>query len=94
MDKSIRIRILNREYPLRVRADDEARMRRIAEAVDERLTAFKQTHPEQPDLVAAVMVALAFAEEAAGVRAHLRAELSAELDALDAELAASLGGDG
>ena len=86
MDKPIRIRILNREYPLRVRAEAEAETRRIAEIVDARMQAFKRAHPEQPDLVAAVMTALAFAEEAA--TAHT--DLDAEIARLDAELAEAL----
>lgn len=64
MEKSIRIRILNRDYPLIVGdADDEALTRRMAAYVNEKMQAFKKEHPEQSELTAAVITALALAEE-------------------------------
>jgi len=63
MQKSIRINILGREYPLRVREEDVAFMREIAHTVDTRMRSFKATHPEQSDLVVAVIAALGLAEE-------------------------------
>ena len=68
MQKSIRVQILGKEYPLRVHEDDEAAMREVAGAVDARMQTFKTSHPEQPDLVAAVISALSLAEEMLAVR--------------------------
>lgn len=61
--KSIRVHIMGREYGLRVQEGDESHTRRIAASVDERMKKFKEAHPEQAELTAAVMAALAFAEE-------------------------------
>ncbi len=61
--KSIRVRILGREYALRVEADDEAHTRRVASAVDDRMRQFKENHPDQAELTTAVMTALTLAEE-------------------------------
>ncbi|WP_103020812.1 cell division protein ZapA [Salinibacter altiplanensis] len=61
--KSIRVRILGREYALRVREDDEAHTRRIASSVDARMKQFKANHPDQAELTTAVMTALTLAEE-------------------------------
>ncbi|MCS3630074.1 cell division protein ZapA [Salinibacter ruber] len=61
--KSIRVRILGREYALRVREDDEAHTRRIASSVDARMRQFKDNHPDQAELTTAVMTALTLAEE-------------------------------
>ena len=61
--KSIRVRILGREYSLRVREDDEAHTRRIASSVDARMKQFKDNHPDQAELTTAVMTALTLAEE-------------------------------
>ncbi|MEF8816822.1 MAG: cell division protein ZapA [Salinibacter sp.] len=61
--KSIRVRILGREYALRVQADDEAHTRRIAASVNARMKQFKDNHPDQAELTTAVMTALTLAEE-------------------------------
>ena len=61
--KSIRVRVLGREYALRVQTDDEAHTRRVASAVDARMQRFKENHPDQAELTTAVMTALALAEE-------------------------------
>ncbi len=93
MEKSIRVRILSREYPLIVREEDEALAHEMAAHVETKMRAFKKSHPEQPDLVAAVVAALALAEELystweQGERA-LR-NLDSELGALDRRLAEAL----
>ena len=94
MDRSIRVRILGRDYPLRVRRpEDEAAMRQMAAAVDERMQAFKKQYPEQPDLVAAVVTALALAEELSLLRDATEADAAAlddALSALDRRLATAL----
>ncbi|MFQ5568647.1 MAG: cell division protein ZapA [Rhodothermales bacterium] len=63
MEKSIRVRILDRDYPLRVREEDEAFTRDVAAYVDAKMQAFKQAHPDQSDLITAVITALSLAEE-------------------------------
>ncbi len=68
MQKSIRVRILGKEYPLRVEEEDEDSMREVADTVDMRMQDFKAEHPDQPDLVAAVVSALALAEEILAMR--------------------------
>lgn len=61
--KSIRVRVMGREYALRVEADNEEFTRRIASSVDDRMRQFQKAHPEQAELTTAVMTALALAEE-------------------------------
>lgn len=64
MEKSIRVRILGREYPLKVQhEEDEQLTRDIAAYVDAKMQAFKQAHPSQSDVVTAVFTALSIAEE-------------------------------
>jgi len=62
LEKSIQISILGRRYPLRVRAEDEALMYQLAAMVEEKMRAFREKHPEQSELTAAVIVALSLAE--------------------------------
>ena len=93
MHKSIKVRILDRDYPLLVQADDEATMRSLAGLVDERMRAFKTMHPDQPDLVAAVVTALGMAEELTAARETSNVVLSAldrEVALLDRELTSAL----
>ena len=67
MDKSIRIKILDREYPLRVNVENETRTREIAAAVDARMQNIRKHIPTEPDLTIAIMAALAYGEELASV---------------------------
>ena len=93
MLKSIKVRIGGREYPLRVQNDDEQTMRDLAVLVDERIDAFKNAHPGQPDVVAAVVAALGLAEELVAARETSSVLLSAldqEVAILDRELASAL----
>jgi cell division protein ZapA len=93
MPQSIRVRILGREYPLIVKEGEEAITREIAAYVNEKMTAFKQAHPEQSDLVAAVFSALALAGELYNVweeEEDTLHTLETALDALDRELADAL----
>jgi len=61
--KSIRVEIMGRTYPLRVREEDEALTREIAAYVDGKMEAFRAQHSEQPPLTSAIIAALALAEE-------------------------------
>lgn len=95
MEKSIRVQILGRTYSLFVREEDEALTREMAGFVNARMTAFKKAHPEQPELTAAVIAALAIAEELYATREALDEALenlpdTPGGDGLDEELAATL----
>jgi len=93
MEKSIRVRILGRDYPLLVREDDETLTREMAGYVDAKMKSFKKAHPEQSDLVAAVVTALALAEDLFTASEQERALLHVledDLAALDRQLAQAL----
>lgn len=97
MEKSIRVRILGRDYPLLVKEQDETLTREMAAYIDSKMQAFKKAHPEQSDLVTAVMTALGLVEElynAAGHQTQTLPTFDAELDALDRALAEALTGGG
>lgn len=82
---SVRVRILDRDYPLRVAPGDEAYTVHLAARVDERLRRLRQQLPAQPDLTHAVLVALELAEELYAARAEtdrLQARLEVEAAAL------------
>ena len=95
MEKSIRVRILGRDYPLLVNEQDETLTREMAAYLDGKMQAFKKAHPEQSDLVTAVMTALGLAEELFNTsEKNYEAfhTLDDELDALDRTLADALAG--
>ena len=83
MEKSIRVQVLGREYALRVREEDERATREIAAYVHAKMKAFKQAHPDQPEMTAAIVTAMAIAEELYAAREEQDAaveELGAILD--------------
>ncbi len=61
--RSIRVEILNREYPLRVLPEDEPFARKIAAFVNARMRAIREVLTDKSDLTVAVLTALALAEE-------------------------------
>ena len=63
MAHSIRVRVLNRDFSLLIRRQDETLTRELAEFVDSKMREFRRAHPEQPELTAAIITALAIAEE-------------------------------
>lgn len=63
MAHSIRVRVLNREYSLVVKRQDEERTRELAAFVDSKIREFRRAHPEQPEVTATIITALAIAEE-------------------------------
>lgn len=63
MEKSIRVRVLGRDYALRVSEEDEAATREMVAYVDGKMRAFHRSFPDQPELTTAVIAALAIAEE-------------------------------
>ena len=96
---SVRVRILDRDYPLRVAPGDEDYTVHLAQRVDERLRRLRGQLPAQPDMTHAVLVALELAEELYAARAEtdrLRARLEIESAALVETLdrALSSTGDG
>lgn len=92
---SIRVRIMDRDYPLRVAPGDEDYTVHLAARIDERLRSMRRQLPSQPDMTHAVLVALELAEELYAARAEtdrLRARLEIESAALADRLDAVLGG--
>lgn len=82
MEKSIRVRVLGRDYALRVNEDDEAVTREIASYVDTKMRAFHRAFPDQPELTTAVIAALAIAEEYFSERE----QRERQVDSIDEEL--------
>ena len=92
---SVRVRILDRDYPLRVAPGDEDYTVHLAARVDERLRRLRQQLPSQPDLTHAVLAALELPEELYAARAdtdRLRAQLEIEAAALSERIDGVLGG--
>lgn len=93
MQKSIRVRIADRDYSLRVREENEELTRELAQYVDAKLQAFKDAHPEQSDTTASIITALAIAEELfleRGGRDDGSDTMAQALDELERELASVL----
>lgn len=63
MEKSVRVKILGREYGLRVQENDEDLTHEIAEYLDSKMRMFRDAHPEQQDVTTAVIAGLAVTEE-------------------------------
>lgn len=85
MPHSIRVRILSRDFSLVVEPEDEQLMRQVAAYVDRRIQEFRRTHPEQPEVTAALITAMAIGEELLierGRRKRLEQHLDAELGGL------------
>lgn len=90
MSRTLRINILDREYVLRVeREDDERLTREIARYVDGKMRAFRQTHPDRPELTTAVIAALAIAEDLYAEKEQ-NAALRRAIDELTAEASQEL----
>ena len=90
MEKSITVRILGRDYTLRVNPEDEASMKDIARYVDERMQGFSASFPDQPPITTAVISALSIAEELYSVRER-SVRATEQNDSLLDELTAQLG---
>ena len=91
----IRVRILDRDYPLRVAPGDEDYTVHLAKKVDERLRRLRQALPSQPDLTHAVLATLEMAEELYAARAEadrLRARVELEAAELADRLEETVGG--
>lgn len=95
MEKTIRVQVLGKEYPLRIEEADEAMTREMAAYVDAKMKAFRQAFPKQPEVTTAVVTALALAEELFSAReaqARTLAETDEEAARLDAVLEAAMQG--
>lgn len=68
VETSIRVRIMDREYPLRVGEADATTTLQMAAYLDQRIRAFRNSHPDQPELTSTVMAALAIADELFAIR--------------------------
>lgn len=91
--RSIRVTILDHEYPLRVEPAAEEQMRYVAGLLDRRLRAIKAQVPGQRDLTYAILGALALAEEMTNQQTQAemeRAGVEGQIEALAAKLAAAL----
>ncbi len=89
----VQISLLGKEYTLRVSEGKEKDTEKMAEYLDEKLQAFKSAHPEQSDLTAAVITALAVTEELFIENASSHdpgEEINAQLDELEKTLSAAL----
>lgn len=88
-EQTVRVHILGREYTLRAPAASASITRSLAAELDERMRAFREAHPTQPEITAAVITALELAEELRLLRQAVDAseqELDAEMRALTARL--------
>ncbi len=95
--RSIRVSILGRPYPLRVRPENEATIRRIAEYVDGRMQSVKRRLPDRPDLTVAVIAALSVAEELFTSLKRSNEDprtVASDLEELVRQLDSALGDDG
>jgi len=93
VETSIRVRIMDREYPLRVGEEDATATLQMADYLDQRIRAFRNSHPDQPELTSTVMAALAIADELFAIRDRYQREaddLDEELEGMVGVLSASL----
>ncbi|MEM6326195.1 MAG: cell division protein ZapA [Bacteroidota bacterium] len=96
-ERSIRVRILDRDYPLKVAPADEGYTLHLAKYVDGRLRKIRSGIPHQPDLTHAVIGALELAEELFMARAEIdrvRADQEVQADELAERLDRALSDDG
>lgn len=59
----IKIRLMGKDYTLRVAKEDELATLEMAEFLNAKLQSFRTSHPEQSDLTAAIITGLAITEE-------------------------------
>lgn len=93
--RSIRVRILDRDYPLRVAPGDEDYTMHLARKLDERLLKIRNGLPGQPDLTHAILGALELAEDLYAARAEtdrLRAHVEIEMGRMTSRLDDALQG--
>lgn len=65
---SIKVTILGKQFPLKVKDDEVENMRRIAEFVDEKFRLYRRELTNQPESTIMVLASLSIAEELFSVR--------------------------
>lgn len=83
MEKSIRVRILGREYGLRVDENDEELTKGIADYLDVKMRSFRDAHPDQQDITTAVIAGLAVTEELFSNQNEMKEEKDRVVRSLD-----------
>jgi cell division protein ZapA len=63
LEKPLRVKILEREYALRIAKEDESHTMQIATYLDTKMRSFRKAHPDQSEVTTAVITALAVTEE-------------------------------
>ena len=88
--QSINLRIFERDYRILVNPDDYEMVTHLAENLNERKALFTQQYGDQPDIVAAVFIALELAQELHQERESsndLLTSINHEVDYIDRVLA-------
>ncbi|MEX2601302.1 MAG: cell division protein ZapA [Balneolaceae bacterium] len=65
---SIKVTILGKQFPLKVKDDEVENMRRIAEFVDEKFRLYRRELTNQPESTIMVLASLSIAEEMFSLR--------------------------
>ena len=94
MDKSVTVRILGKDYSLRVKEDQVDLTMEMASHLDTRMRAFQSAHPKAHELTTAVITALAVTEELFHLKSHVDqsdADITRELFNIESVLAKALG---
>ena len=74
MEKAIRVRIMNLEYPLRVKPEDEELAYEVASYVDQKIQSIRSNLPSHSAITATVLAALSIAEELFTLRQQTHTE--------------------
>lgn len=94
MEKSLTVRILGKDYQLRVKESEVDATMEMASYLDTRMRAFQAAHPKAHEVTTAVITALAVTEELFVLKRKSTAtdaDISKELYLMDAMLAKALG---
>lgn len=83
MMQSIKVMILGKQIPLKVRESEVENTRKIAAFVDEKLRMFRNKHSSQPDSTIMLLACLSIAEELFELRTQLNITLDKESIILD-----------
>ncbi|NND72311.1 MAG: cell division protein ZapA [Rhodothermales bacterium] len=94
MEKSVSVRILGKDYSLRVKESQVDFTLEVASNLDTRMRAFQAAHPKAHELTTAVITALSVTEELYQLKQHADetdSRITRELFAMDTLLAKALG---